>query len=136
MNEGQGVMGYLLKDTTFEMQVNKITQSLNDLTDEGINPIIDQLQASSQDIALTSRELRSQVEQISLEEGLIGTLLKDSLVVQDLKQTMYNLNEGTGRFSDNMEALKHNFFFRGYFKKQEKQKRKANKSATVKNGTS
>jgi phospholipid/cholesterol/gamma-HCH transport system substrate-binding protein len=37
-----------------------------------------------------------------------------------LEQSMKNIETGTKGFSDNMEALKHNFLFRGYFRKLEK----------------
>jgi len=37
---------------------------------------------------------------------------------------MININEASIRLNQNLEALKHNFFFKGYFKKQEKQKQK------------
>ena len=37
-----------------------------------------------------------------------------------------NIQKGTDGFNQNMEALKHNFLLRGYFKKQEKQRRKTN----------
>jgi phospholipid/cholesterol/gamma-HCH transport system substrate-binding protein len=36
------------------------------------------------------------------------------------------VEEGTARFNQNMEALKTNFFFKGYFKKLEKEERKSN----------
>jgi phospholipid/cholesterol/gamma-HCH transport system substrate-binding protein len=38
---------------------------------------------------------------------------------------MHNLELGTAKFNENMEALKHNFFFRRYFKKQARQKQAA-----------
>jgi len=31
-----------------------------------------------------------------------------------------NLQSGTKKFEENMEALKHNFLFRGYFRRKEK----------------
>jgi phospholipid/cholesterol/gamma-HCH transport system substrate-binding protein len=34
------------------------------------------------------------------------------------------VNEGTDKFNQNMEALKHNFLTRGYFRKLEKQQLK------------
>ena len=35
-----------------------------------------------------------------------------------------NIQKGTDGFNQNMEAIKHSFLFRGYFKKQEWQKEK------------
>jgi phospholipid/cholesterol/gamma-HCH transport system substrate-binding protein len=36
---------------------------------------------------------------------------------------MNNINVGTYRFSEDMEALKHHFLFSGYFKKLAKEKK-------------
>jgi len=38
---------------------------------------------------------------------------------------MTNINQASFRLNENLEALKHNFLFRGYFRKLEKQKAKA-----------
>jgi phospholipid/cholesterol/gamma-HCH transport system substrate-binding protein len=40
---------------------------------------------------------------------------------------MTNINEASYRLNENLEALKHNFFFKGYFKKLEKAKLKEQK---------
>ncbi len=40
---------------------------------------------------------------------------------------MININEASLRLNENLEALKHNFLFRGYFRKQEKAKLKEQK---------
>jgi len=36
----------------------------------------------------------------------------------NLRQTLSNVNAATANLSDDTEALKHNFFFRGFFKKR------------------
>ena len=41
---------------------------------------------------------------------------------------MENIELGTAKFNENMEALKHNFLTRRYFKKLEKEEQKANKN--------
>ena len=40
---------------------------------------------------------------------------------------MTNLNDASTKLNENLEALKHNFLFRGYFKKQAKEKVKQGK---------
>ncbi|MBK8193766.1 MAG: hypothetical protein IPK76_11400 [Lewinellaceae bacterium] len=55
-------------------------------------------------------------------------MMKDSLAAARLQNTLGNLEEGTARFNENMEALKHNFLFRRYFKKLEKEKKKKEKA--------
>jgi len=55
-------------------------------------------------------------------------LLSDTVLRNTLMQSALHLEEGTGRFNENMEALKSNFFFRGYFRKLEKQRRQKEKA--------
>ncbi len=56
--------------------------------------------------------------------GTLQVLLKDTAAANNLKKTMLNVQHGTYSFSEDMEALKHNFFLRGYFKRQERQREK------------
>jgi len=58
-------------------------------------------------------------------KGTLHALLKDSLMAQKINITLDNVMKGTDGFNQNMEALKHNFFFKGYFKDQEKKKQAA-----------
>jgi phospholipid/cholesterol/gamma-HCH transport system substrate-binding protein len=64
-------------------------------------------------------------QQLSSPQSAAGVLLNDPQTAQHLKQTIINLDSSTGRLNQNMEALKHNFLFRGYFRRQEKAARKA-----------
>ncbi len=56
--------------------------------------------------------------------GTLHVLLKDTATAGNLRKAMENVKNGTYSFSEDMEALKHNFFLRGYFRRQEKQKEK------------
>jgi phospholipid/cholesterol/gamma-HCH transport system substrate-binding protein len=53
-------------------------------------------------------------------KGTVHVLLKDTTLANDLRKTMANVKNGTYFFSQDMEALKHNFFLRGYFRRQAK----------------
>ena len=46
-------------------------------------------------------------------------------MADDLDATMENLRKSSKGLNENMEAAKHNFLLRGYFKKKERAKRKA-----------
>jgi phospholipid/cholesterol/gamma-HCH transport system substrate-binding protein len=48
-------------------------------------------------------------------------MINDTLAATEIRQTLTNLNQGTKAFNENMEALKHNFLFRRYFRKLEKE---------------
>ena len=52
--------------------------------------------------------------------GTLGRLIQDTTIAENLNQTIVNLKKGTKGLGENMEAAKHNFLFRGYFKKKEK----------------
>lgn len=120
-------LDFLLRDTAFSTQINQISSNIDSLILQRTQPILLNMEEASADIASTSASLRTLAEELNLEEGLAGTVLKDSIAAEDLRQILSNLNEGTYRFNENMEALKHNFLFRRYFKKQKKQAKKAQK---------
>jgi phospholipid/cholesterol/gamma-HCH transport system substrate-binding protein len=63
-------------------------------------------------------------QDINEGKGPVNALLKDSSMVEKISSSLDNIQKGTDAFSQNMEALKHNFLFRGYFRKLEKQKKK------------
>lgn len=91
--------------------------------------IIENMEASSVEIEKISSELHQFINEISSADGALKYLAKDSLFVQKLESTIQNIEQGTGRFNENMEALKHHFLFRGYFKKLEKEEAKALKKS-------
>ncbi|MEO8583309.1 MAG: MlaD family protein [Flavitalea sp.] len=56
----------------------------------------------------------------------VGTLLNDQAAAADLKATLKNLESGSARLDENMEALQHNFLLRGFFRRKAR-KESANK---------
>jgi phospholipid/cholesterol/gamma-HCH transport system substrate-binding protein len=49
-----------------------------------------------------------------------GALLNDTATAEGLKAVIRNLQTSTQKLDENMEALQHNFLFRGYFRKKKK----------------
>jgi phospholipid/cholesterol/gamma-HCH transport system substrate-binding protein len=58
------------------------------------------------------------------ENSTLGVLLHDKGTADQIKQTMINVESGTAKLDENMEALKHSIFFRRYFRKKAKQEAK------------
>jgi phospholipid/cholesterol/gamma-HCH transport system substrate-binding protein len=52
-------------------------------------------------------------------------LLTDTAFSANVQQSMANIKSASKRLDEDMEALKHNFLTRGYFRKQAKEERKA-----------
>lgn len=124
VSQGKGTLGYLLHDQTLPHQMESFVSRLDSVAVVQSAPILQNLQRSSEDIAASSAALKSALESINTSGGAANALLRDTAATADLLKSLDNLNEGTARFSENMEALKHNFLFRRYFKKLEKEKKK------------
>jgi phospholipid/cholesterol/gamma-HCH transport system substrate-binding protein len=86
-----------------------------------IKVIIANLEKSSEQINKTIANMKD-------GKGALNYLSNDPKLVKQIDSTMSNINQASSRLNENLEALKHNFLFRGYFKKQEKEKaKKSNK---------
>lgn len=103
--QGDGLAGALFTDTVMH---SRLSQSLMEI------------QRASEHTATLTNDLKEMVKKIEQGKGMAGALLSDSTWTEKLHQTIINVEEGTSRFNENMEALKHNFLFRGYFRKQQK----------------
>lgn len=89
-----------------------------------IQDVFTNLEKSSQDINKVSKSLDSYVNEIKNGKGSLNYIAKDEVLVKNIDSTVVNVKEATEKLNENMEALKHNFLFRGYFRKLEKQKQK------------
>ena len=67
------------------------------------------------------------LESVKEGEGAFNYIMQDETAVMKIDATLINIKESTRLFNENMEALKHNFLFRGYFKKLERQKKRDEK---------
>jgi phospholipid/cholesterol/gamma-HCH transport system substrate-binding protein len=91
--------------------------------------ILSSIKVTAENAEVITDELAIMLIGINEGEGTLGKLLNDEGVAEDLEKTMENLKQGSKGLEQNMEAAKHNFFLRGYFKKKEKEKEKARKQA-------
>lgn len=110
IQNGEGVAGLLLKDTTAKQNLSEAIAHIN--------------RASSEASSLVVR-LDKMVADVQEEPdgSAIGLLLKDTSAATSINKSLQNIEKGTESFSESMEALKHNFLLRGYFKKKEKNKK-------------
>jgi phospholipid/cholesterol/gamma-HCH transport system substrate-binding protein len=89
--------------------------------------IITNLEKSSGEIDKVVTNLNATITNIKEGKGALNYLSNDPNLVKKIDSTMINLNEASYKLNENLEALKHNFLFRGYFKKQAKEKAKQGK---------
>ena len=86
--------------------------------------MVTNLDKSSGEINKVVTNLNATILNIKDGKGAINYLANDPKLVHKIDSTMTNINQASYRLNENLEALKHNFFFRGYFRKQEKAKQK------------
>lgn len=89
--------------------------------------IITNLEKSSSGIDSAITNLNDVVLNVKNGDGALNYIVNDTVLVNNIDETMKNVKEGSIRLNENLEALKHNFLFRGYFKKLERQKIKEEK---------
>ncbi len=89
-----------------------------------IQDVFANLEKSSQDINKVTKSLNDYVTEIKTGKGSLNYIAKDQTLVKNIDSTVVNVKEATDKLNQNMEALKHNFLFRGYFRKLEKKKEK------------
>jgi phospholipid/cholesterol/gamma-HCH transport system substrate-binding protein len=94
-----------------------------------IKKMVTNLDQSTKEINVVIANLNATILSIKDGKGSINYLANDPELVQKIDSTMTNINEASAKLNENMEAMRHNFLFSGYFKKQEKEKAKAAKAA-------
>ncbi|MDX1278496.1 MlaD family protein [Oceanihabitans sediminis] len=99
----------------------------NEAEAQKVKDMITNLNQSSQDIKLVIDNLNETITKFKEGDGALNYITTDKELVESLKASMENINEGTDKFNQNMEALKHNFLTRGYFRKLERQEKRAAK---------
>jgi phospholipid/cholesterol/gamma-HCH transport system substrate-binding protein len=107
INKGEGLAGTLLTDTVASRNLKQTLESIKSI---------------GQKTDSMSSELSVIIGKINKGDGTASTLVNDTAFASDLKQTMKNIQKGTDAFSEDMEALKHSWPFRKYFRKKEKGK--------------
>ncbi|PWL40384.1 MCE family protein [Flagellimonas aquimarina] len=113
----------IITHINFEESVANVLIS-DSLSGQQMKTIMTNLELSSNKIASISNSLDSLSLNLSKGKGTVNYLATDTILVNQLESTMKNIEEGTKRFNENMEALKHNFLTRRYFKKLKKEEAK------------
>jgi phospholipid/cholesterol/gamma-HCH transport system substrate-binding protein len=103
LNNGEGLAGALLKDTIMSFELKAALRNLEQATDS-INKI-------SADMSDFSGRLND-------KDGLLYAVTSDSLLTGNVKEGIANLKTSTLLLNENLKAMRKNFLFRKYFRKQ------------------
>jgi len=108
----EGTLSTLLTDTTMANQIRQSVEQIKTV-EKNAEMLLNNL----------NRTVQTFDQNLNYQKGTVHTLLKDTAMAKSLQHTLGNIEEGTDAFKLNMEALKHNFLFRGYFRRMEKGKK-------------
>lgn len=105
MNQEGTLTNDLVSDTTLFNSIKAAVAELN------------QVASVAAEITLN---LKKASEGLNSPVSPAGVILHDQPAAADLKSTIKNLESSTQKLNEDLEALQHNFLFRGYFKKKGK----------------
>ena len=117
MKAGKGPAGVLLTDEKVAADMKQAVANINDASKQS-KDILERIDTL---VRLVNKDVAN-------GPGTVHTVLKDTMLVSRLNNSMTNIEKGTAAFNQDMEALKHNFLTRGYFRKEAKKNKKVEKN--------
>lgn len=132
VSQGQGTIGQLINNESLFNSVDSTFRSFATSTQKvdailaKVSQTVDQVTANFNDLSKGVNDITENIamvtQKINSSQSLVGTLLTDTVFANNLKLVIKNSSEATAKledgafsFAQNMEALKHNFLFKGYF---------------------
>jgi phospholipid/cholesterol/gamma-HCH transport system substrate-binding protein len=116
INNDGTLAGMIISDTSTALQFKKIISDLENFS-TGINHSLDSINR----FIATANELGRGIKKT---EGPINAAIYDTLLVDDLKQSVSNIKLATEQFNEVMEAVKQSRFLRKYFDLEEEEQSK------------
>ncbi|MFH6993485.1 MlaD family protein [Flavobacterium sp. FlaQc-48] len=107
--------------STKVVENNGVIASVNGIE---MNDIMKSVKKSVDNVGVISDELAIFSHSMNNGNGALARLVRDDKMANSVSNTLSNLESGTKGFSENMEAAKSNFLFKGYYKKKAKEKEK------------
>ncbi|AZI27368.1 MCE family protein [Pedobacter sp. G11] len=103
LNSKNGLVNKMMTDTAVFAKLEKSAASL---------------QQTSQSASLMAANLEKASGKLNTTDNAAGLLLNDAKTAEQAKAIMTNLEKGSKKLDEDLEALQSNFLFRGFFKKR------------------
>jgi phospholipid/cholesterol/gamma-HCH transport system substrate-binding protein len=86
--------------------------------------IMESVETTAENASFLTAQLAEILYNINNGKGTLGRLIQDTSIAENIDVTIENLKKSSKGLNENMEAAKHNFLLKGYFKKKEKEAKK------------
>ncbi len=116
LNTKGGLADNLLTDT---VTFNKIKAS------------VAELQKTVNNAGEFTSNLNAASKKLTTQDNAIGVLLNDPKGAEQMRTTLINMRESSIKLNEDLEAARHNFLLRPYFKEKEKKKADSLKNASA-----
>ena len=94
-----------------------------------IKAAISQFRQASNNISHAAIQIDAISQSLTKTDNAVGEVLNDKQLAEEIREIIKNLNSSSKKLDEDLEAAQHNFLLKGYFKKQEKEKKKAESSS-------
>lgn len=111
---GEGSLGSILMDTVHSQNLNDVILKFKSSGNK-----VDSIAGTVNEVVL---DLQNDIKN---GKGPLNTLLNDASMSAKLSSILDKTEKAADGLNENMEALKHNFLFRGYFRRLERREKKA-----------
>lgn len=131
INSGRGTLGRLIHDTIIADNINqtivnfqKSSKEMDGMVTDArsdVSAIMESFQETADNAEASTQQLEDIMVKVNTGHGTLGRLINDTTTSNNIDSTILNLKNSSKGLDENMEALKHNIFFRGYFRKKAKE---------------
>lgn len=131
INSGRGTLGRLIHDTIIADNINQTIVNFQKSSKEmdgmvrdarsDVSAIMESFQETADNAEASTQQLENIMVKVNTGHGTLGRLINDTTTSNNIDSTILNLKNSSKGLDENMEALKHNIFFRGYFRKKAKE---------------
>ena len=93
-----------------------------------LDAIMASLRVTAYNAEIVSNQLAEIMIRVNSGKGTVGRLIQDTSIAENLSQSILNIKKSSKGLNENMQAAKHNFLLRGFFKKKAKADQKTKDS--------
>jgi phospholipid/cholesterol/gamma-HCH transport system substrate-binding protein len=114
MNKESSSINKILSDTLMYDSINAIISQIKEVTATA--------GTVSNNIKIFAENIKNASSSLQDTNNTAGMVLHSKQLVQQLQLIINNLEGASYKMDEDLEAIQHNFLFRGYFRKKEKNK--------------